>query len=272
MGTTGKNLQKPEPVADDEMAYEIGPVSPSATIATSTRVFSSLASHQQGPSAPSPHLADLRPVRCYGGRKLRYKWQHQLKPWQVDDWYRADQAAMQLGTPLNTFVTIFWEATYPGSAAMASTFRLGMKRMAQWLRDNNCRVAFVYVHENPDDAKLNTHLLVHVPKQLRRMFQDKVEGWFDALDGGVKAEPRNDDKRLARRQGTRLQYMAKGADDITCRRYQGRRAKGGQGPINIKRSGTAQCLRPKSAEFFNAFTREPGHVREQYAPAREETL
>ena len=281
MATTGKNLQKPEPVADDKMAYEIRPVSPSATIDTSTRVFISLASRKRLPSALPQHdleqLASPQPesrtARNYGNRKLRYRWVHQLKPWQVHDWYAADAVAVQLGTPLNTFVTIYWEATWPGSAAMASTFSLGMKRMGQWFRDKGLVCAFVYVHENPDDAKLNSHLLVHVPKQLRRAFQAKVADWFAALDGGVKAEPRKDAGRLNKGLGTRLQYMAKGADDMTCRRYGGRRARGGQGPISIKRAGVSQCLRPKSTrDFFEALTRAPGHVTEQYAPAREEFL
>jgi len=179
----------------------------------------------------------------YGGRVLRYRWANDLKPWQVHQLHVADARASQLGFPLNAFITIFWEATFPGSASMPSTFRRGMKRMAQWLRDNGARFAFVYVHENPGDVKLNSHLLVHVPKRLRRAFDAKASDWFDALDGGVKVEPRNDGKRAA----GRLAYMAKGADDFTCRRYGGRRARGGQGPIIIKRSGVAQCLRPKAS-------------------------
>ena len=129
-----------------------------------------------------------------------------------------------------------------GGAAMASTFRLDMKRAAQWLRDNHSRFAYVYVHGNLDDSKPNTHLLAHVPKHLRRAFKDKAGSWFEALDGGVKVDPRNDAQRLAKGQGGRLQYMSKGADDFTCKRYGGRRAKGGQGPITIKRAGVAQCL------------------------------
>ncbi len=154
-----------------------------------------------------------------------------------------------LGFPLNTFVTIFWEATSPSSASMPSTFRRGLKRMAQWLRDNGTRSAFVYVHENPHGAKLNSHLLVHVPKHLRRAFDAKAPDWFDALDGGVKVQPRNDDKRAAKSLGTRLAYMCKGADDFTCRRYGGRRARGGQGPITVKRAGVSQFLALNSKEF-----------------------
>jgi hypothetical protein len=40
--------------------------------------------------------------------------------------------------------------------------------------------------------------------------------------------------------------MSKGAQFLTCRKYGGYRARGGQGRIEVKRSGTAQCLRRRS--------------------------
>lgn len=52
---------------------------------------------------------------------------------------------------------------------------------------------------------------MHVPAQLIRAFKAKCSDWFDALDGGVKVDPRNDVQRPAKGLGTRLQYMAKGA-------------------------------------------------------------
>ncbi len=99
-----------------------------------------------------------------------------------------------------------------------------------------------YTHENPGDERPNTHVLVHVPAHLMRAFKAKAGDWFDALDGGVKVDPRNDAQRRAKGLGTRLGYMCKGADALTCRRYGGHRAKGGQGPISIKRAGVAQLL------------------------------
>ena len=92
----------------------------------------------------------------------------------------------------------------------ATTFKAGLKRMCQWLRDNGLPIAWVYTHENPQDEKPNTHLLVHVPPRLRRAFKAKVSDWFQALDGGVLAEPRNDAQRRRQGKTTRLQYMAKG--------------------------------------------------------------
>ena len=179
---------------------------------------------------------------------MRYRWPDDLKPWQVHMLHQADAVASALGLPLNTFTTVNYHGTFPGGSAMASTFWLGVKRMCQWLRDNGTRAAYVYVHENPSDEKPNSHVLVHVPRGLRRAFAAKANDWFQALDGGVKVDPRN---CAGSGSDMRLQYMCKGADDLTCRRYGGRRAKGGQGPIPFKRAGVAQCLRLKAAVEFS---------------------
>lgn len=207
-------------------------------------LFSSLAKHQRTHLAATPGCPPHPPAgRNYGGRKLRYRNLAGLKPWQVHMLHAADGSAKQRGWPLNVFLTIYYGATFPGEAAMASTFKQAMKRMGQWLSDNGSRFAFVYVHENPGDTKPNSHLLVHVPTKLRRRFKTRAPDWFDALDGGVRVEPRHKSGR-----DTRLQYMAKGADYVTCRRYGGTRAKGGQGPVSIKRAGVAQCLLPPRAQ------------------------
>lgn len=228
IGTGGKNLQTVCAVASAKLACEIRLVSPSAPHNEHHALFSSLAERKRTP---------------YGGRAMRYRWVDNLKPWQADMLHEADMVTKQLGFPLELFVTINYHGTFPGGAAMASTFKAGLKRMCQWLRDNGLPIAWVYAHENPHDEKPNTHLLVHVPPRLRRAFKAKVGNWFHALDGGVKAEARNDASRRARGLGTRLNYMHKGADDLTCRRHGGRRAKGGQGPIPFKRAGVAQLLR-----------------------------
>lgn len=249
MATSGKNLQTVFPLTDQKGAYEMGLLSPSAPNSSHYPLFSSLAQRQRTPvPGPYPPLpARSSTTRNYGPRSLRYRWGDQLKPWQVHMLFEADAVASALGLPLNTFATVNYHGTFPGGAAMASTFKRALKLMCQWLRDNGTPPVYVYVHENPGDEKPNSHLLVHVPAQLRRAFKARAAAWFQALDGGVKVDPRNDHHRLAKGLGTRLAYMVKGADDITCRRYGGRRAKGGQGPIDIKRAGVAQLLRSKPA-------------------------
>ena len=248
MATGGKNLQTVLAVAEVKGAYEMGLISPSVPNAEHHPLFSSLAQRQRTP-VPVPLEAPPKPrtARNYGPRRLRYRCLKALKPWQVHMLHEADAVASQLGLPLNTFVTVFYAATFAGSAAMALTFAKAMKRMGQWLRDNGVRFAWCFVHENPADLKPNSHVLVHVPPRLLPTFKARAGEWFDALDGGAKVEARNDTQRLAKGLPGRLQYMAKGADDFTCRRYGGRRAKGGQGPIPFKRAGVAQCLCRKPA-------------------------
>ena len=238
--TTGKNLQTPELGEMSKGAYEIRLVSPSAPHHQHHAYISSSAPRQRMPvpaSQPQPRTA-----RNYGPRRLRYRWVDDLKPWQVRMLHDADEMAKQLGLPLNTFVTVNYHGTFPGGAAMASTFKKAMKRMCQWLRDHGVPIAYIYTHENPDDAKPNTHVLVHVPPKLVRTFMGKAGDWFDALDGGVDVQPRNDAQRLAQGKTTRMQYMGKGAPDLVCRNYGGRRAAGGQGPIDFKRAGVSQLL------------------------------
>lgn len=249
--TSGKNLQTVLAVGEVKGAYEIRLVSPAAPDHHHRPHFSSLAGRKPMPVSSLAAQPTPRTARNYGGRSMRYRWADQLKPWQVHMLHQADAVASSLGLPLNTFTTVNYHGTFPGGSAMASTFRLGIKRMCQWLRDNGTRAAYVYVHENPSDEKPNSHLLVHVPAHLRRAFKAKSGAWFDALDGGVKVDPRNDAQRRAKGIGTRLAYMCKGADDLTARRYGGRRAKGGQGPVAFKRAGVAQCLCLKAAVEFS---------------------
>lgn len=169
--TSGKNLQNTFSDEKTKGAYEIKPVATPSPNNRPSALFSSL-SHP--------------PISSYGGRQLRYRDYENLKPWQVYNLHTADSVARAMGMPLNTFISIFWEATFPGAAAMAKTFARGMKRLNAWLSYHKTRFVYIYVHENPDDAKPNSHLLVHVPKKLKAAFIAKALGFFDALDGGVR--------------------------------------------------------------------------------------
>lgn len=225
--TAGKNVQTATQADTLKKAREIRVVSPS----------------EPNAEQPSPFIGSARrkPLAKYGDRGLRYRHLDGLKPWQVHDLHVADTNAQRLGVPLNSFITVSWGATFDGEAHMPRNFRRGVKRMSQWLRDNGIKVAWLYVHENPGDLRLNSHLLAHVPVRLRKCFGELAPIWFGAMDGGVRVEPRC----YPGKKDTRLQYLAKGADDFTCRRYRGRRKKGGQGTIAIKRSGVSKLLRPE---------------------------
>ena len=177
-------------------------------------------------------------------RKSRYRDVAKLKAWQVDDLHLADHHASRIGAPLNSFITVAWLLTATGNLD-AEAFRRGLKRMSQWLRDKGATAAYLYVHENPvsklGDAIPNTHLLVHVPAKLKKLFKAKLTGWFDAEgDGAVHVGPRT--KSNYNGSDKRLRYMAKGSDNFTCRRYGGYRKPGGQGVVWCKRSGVSQNI------------------------------
>ena len=203
------------------------------------RVISTPATSAQ-PSSYISSLAGRKPTAKYGGRHLRYRDHANLKPWQVHDLRAADALANATGVPLNTFITICWGATFDGEAHMPRNFRRGVKRMSQWLRDNGVLIAWLYVHENPGDIKLNSHILVHVPARLQKCISERAAVWFGALDGGVRVDPRC----RPGRKDTRLQYMTKGAPFLVCKQASdGWRSRGGEGTIEIKRAGVSKLLR-----------------------------
>ena len=186
-------------------------------------------------------LYSLAPRKRGHSRRARYRNIENLKPWQVDGLHAADEAAKQARMPLNQFVTVNWLLSEHGKLC-PQAFGRCRNRMVQWLRDKGAKVAWAYVHENPlsdmGDAMPNTHLLVHCPQRLQKMFRAKLPDWFDeAADGATHCRGRGNPHR-----DKTLQYMSKGADRFTCKRNGGFRKEGGQGTITCKRSGFSQSL------------------------------
>ena len=224
MTSIGTNLQTPFPTVRPIRAYEKSTISAVSSANENHPSFTSLA----------------QPSRS---RSTRYRDNENLKPWQVDQLHQADTFAAEIGLPLNRFLSIAWRLTDAGRLDVEA-FRCGMKRMCQWLRDNRAEPAWVYTHENPvsiyGDDRPNTHLLLHLPRRIRRCdFDAMLPGWFGAWDGGVKPEPRTHPGYVG---PDRLLYMAKGAHYLTCRKYGGYRLPGGQGVVTVKRSGTSQNI------------------------------
>jgi len=226
---TGRNLQNAIVPRQSVKPFEI-------------KAFSNTEADPQNP--PTSISLALRQQCPSNTRKSRYRDITKLKPGQVDNLHLADAHASRIGAPLNSFITVAWLLTATGYLD-AAAFKRGTKRMGQWLRDKGSQTAWLYVHENPvsklGDAIPNTHLLVHVPSKHKAAFKAKLPGWFGAnADGAVKADPRMKANYFG--PDKRLSYMAKGADDFTCRRYGGRRKPGGQGVVWSKRSGVSQNI------------------------------
>ena len=210
-----------------------GPSEPSASDQSQALTLSSSAA----PKAPSTHPQ-------YGPRWLRQRWPEDLKPWQVANLHLADEEARRIGLPQNAFITITWHLTHPGFGAMPQTFSAGMNRLGMWLRRRGVpRFAWIFVHENPpvpntEDSRPNTHLLVHVPRKLRREFDAKLQDCFDhRITASIFG------REVAQAKTSSLHLEGSAVPDL--QEFGGYRARGGQGRIEVKRSGVAQCLRHK---------------------------
>lgn len=92
-------------------------------------------------------------------------------------------------------------------------------------------------------------------------FKTNAARWFDAtMDGAVKVERRKKPGYIG--PDMRLQYVSKGTDGFTARRYDGgKRTYDGQGDVLCKRSGASQNLDWKARSEFHdnsAHTRKAG--------------
>lgn len=161
-----------------------------------------------------------------------------LKAWQVTELRQASNFASEIGSPLNTWLTL-----HPDNleqTAYLAWFQHGMEAMGRWLRRQTGRpAAYGYVHENPPGSSLHFHALVHVPRPLVADFRAKINSWFRDADAHVDAS-------TALNRSEKLRYMIKGAPQPVCRKHYGKRHKGGQGRIDFKRMGVAQSISRKA--------------------------
>ena len=185
------------------------------------------------------------PARRSPSRARRRAWQkniryqrsrcpERLRPWQIDGLFEADHFARVTGLPLNTFLTVSWKNTLDGANDIHRRFQVGTKAMGQWLRRRNCPAAWIFTHENPGGSEPNFHMLIHIPAGSLAAFGEIAPQWFGALSGGIHIRTRNGPSDRC------LQYMVKGTDLMTAKRY-GARAKR-QGKVEFKRCGWTETL------------------------------
>jgi DNA-binding XRE family transcriptional regulator len=199
-------------------------------------------------SAPLFSSLSRPPHKASAGRsrKTRQRDLENLKGWQVKDLHHADAIADSLGLGMDWFVTI--------TPLHISTFQIGLKRAGQWLRDHGHPFVYIYVHENPGGYRPHTHLLIHIPLGLIKPFVARMADWFAGTnETDIRVEPRT---MLGWSRAIRVRYMTKGARYLACAAYEGHRKKGGQGPIEFKRSGVCQYLRNQFGGIHDTW-REP---------------
>jgi hypothetical protein len=91
---------------------------------------------------------------------------------------RAVSHALEIGLPLNRFVTINWEAAGIEDCTRA-TGRF-LKQAGDWLRRLGRSLAYVWVQERGARIGQHVHILLHVPADLARRFSGLQRGWLKA--------------------------------------------------------------------------------------------
>lgn len=91
--------------------------------------------------------------------------------------------AIEIGLPLNRFVTINWEAAGVEDCTRA-TGRF-LKFASDWLRRHRARLAYVWVQERGPRVGQHVHILLHVPPALARRFSELQRGWLGASGARV---------------------------------------------------------------------------------------
>lgn len=115
-----------------------------------------------------------------------------LSPRQVANIGEAVLHAIEIGLPLNRFVTINWEASGIENGAWA-TGRL-LKFAGDWLRRHRAQLAYVWVQERGPRVGQHAHILLHVPPALARRFSELQRGWLKAsgariIKGLIRTRP-----------------------------------------------------------------------------------
>jgi hypothetical protein len=157
----------------------------------------------------------------------------------------ADTRLVQLGRPLNTFVTVnFDHIDCPPEQVSARFEKLRDNHFVRWLRYRRAVPAhYVWALENCG-GDTHVHWVVHIPKPLWEAFRTKLPEWLGQVAGtihcaesAINTKPVSDLRGLAR-------YLLKGMDQRYAPRYSVRHVP--QGLVYGKRCGVSKSLGPAS--------------------------
>lgn len=138
----------------------------------------------KGPSSIAPHgLGDGRGApRLYRSLQPCKRPSSSLSKRQAANLAAAARYAVELGAPLNRFVTINWEAA--GVVDCAGATGRFLKYASDWLRRRGGHIAYIWVQEGGNRVGQHAHILLHVPADLARRFSELQRRWL----GGCGAE------------------------------------------------------------------------------------
>jgi len=191
-------------------------------------------------------LLPLLPVDPVTRYHLRSSYQRKpnierLRPWQIESLWHALDHADRIDLGLNTFVTIYWHPITIED--MPSRFKRGTNAMAQWCKRRGISLACIYTHENPL-GRLNSHLMLHMPKRHLTDFKAAAPAWFNDEPGGVQVKP-------VWFPAGAVRYMTKGTDFLTAGMHGGHAMR--QGTIKFKRAGWSESLGQKAQADYWAW-------------------
>ncbi len=202
---------------------------------------------QQNKSVPTYRGAG-RSLLPHGGKRSKAVSSHLAGP-SLAGIYRAAERAIDLGYPLNRFVSVHWSCLGIGDdKAMTATSRL-LTLARDWFRDRGVKAAWLWVRENDDGGNSkgsHLHWLLHVPEPHREQFVRRVQGWALKAAGGVprraravQTEPVGSNGLASRNEaayranlGAVLSYVAKGCDSAHAASVRQASQTIAQGPLS----------------------------------------
>lgn len=192
----------------------------------------------------------------------RTRWTEFVNRRQASNFLHAVSFADAVGRPLNAFVTVnFHHTPCPPDRVSAAFERLRDNHFTRWLRYNSRSPyrrdlgppTYVWCVE---DASNHTHVhwMVHVPKAIRRPFEDRLPRWVETVAGEVHSttnaihvEPVEGAKGLAR-------YLMKGIEPRVAKFY--RIDAVSQGRVQGKRCGISESLGPAARSRWGLLRQE----------------
>jgi hypothetical protein len=160
--------------------------------------------------------------------------------------FEADHHARRLGLPLNWLLTIRWSLTSTGETDANKRFAKLRYGMADWLRRRGIPLTAIHVWENPVDAGLHVHAVIHCPPALRQELECQLSMWVGpARPRAIDLRPR---RHSSRWRGGVIAYVTKGTDAVTAARAGGRAKQ--QGVVLWKRYGITENLAAKARKAW----------------------
>jgi hypothetical protein len=188
----------------------------------------------------------------------------------------ADTRLVELGRPLNTFVTVNFDHTdCPPEHVSAAFERLRDNHFVRWLRYEEAAPAYyVWVLEN-QGGDMHVHWVVHVPSSLRKAFGTRLPKWLARVAGIIRCSESAINIKPVSKLRSLTRYLLKGMDSRYAPRYSVQHES--QGLVYGKRCGVSKSLGPSARNRSMPNARQAvlnphPHETSQKSPCRADAL